>query len=154
MRFLAPLLAKVLAPLACGWVYREEKRILCAGAPLTPLQLPDARRIGVAFPERVRVCAVTGVPPLHPVFWTAAAATGILSSGITGLSLRYGIYVHAEFRDDRRLIAHELVHTAQYERLGLRPFLEQYLLECLEPPGYPFGELEQEACRMQDEICP
>ena len=43
-------------------------------------------------------------------------------------------------------MAHELVHTTQYERLGgIEAFLRPYLLECLSAPGYPHGPMEQEA---------
>ena len=45
----------------------------------------------------------------------------------------------------RQLLAHELAHVAQYERLGgFREFLKQYLEECINP-GYPLGDLELEA---------
>jgi len=51
------------------------------------------------------------------------------------------------------LVVHELAHTWQYERLGgLRPFLKQYLYECLVAPGYPFGHLEQEAKSIEEEF--
>ena len=43
------------------------------------------------------------------------------------------------------MIAHELVHVAQYERLGgIEPFLRQYLRECL-TVGYDESALENEA---------
>jgi hypothetical protein len=46
---------------------------------------------------------------------------------------------------DRRLVAHELAHTMQYERLGsVRAFLRQYLVECL-TTGYAGAALELEA---------
>ena len=52
------------------------------------------------------------------------------------------------------MVVHELVHTLQYERFGgFRPFLEEYLFECITPPGYPFGPLEQEAKRIEHEMC-
>ena len=76
---------------------------------------------------------------------TAVAAIQFLTPATRGLALRYGIFVRSDCWDERRLIAHELVHTAQYERLGgIRPFLRQYLTECL-TIGYPAGPMEQEA---------
>jgi hypothetical protein len=58
--------------------------------------------------------------------------------------------VRSDFRGDRRLVIHELAHTRQYERLGgIRPFLREYLYECLVTPGYPFGPLEQEAIEVE-----
>jgi hypothetical protein len=59
--------------------------------------------------------------------------------------LRYGIYLRADESSDRELVAHELVHTGQYERMGgFLPFLRQYIYECL-TVGYCASKLEQEA---------
>jgi len=61
------------------------------------------------------------------------------------MTLRYGIFIRREYWGNRRLLAHELAHVAQYERMGgVRRFLGAYLQECLNP-GYPLGPLEQEA---------
>ncbi len=61
------------------------------------------------------------------------------------MTLRYGIIICEEHWGDRRLLVHELAHVAQYERLGgFRGFLKRYLEECINP-GYPLGDLEQEA---------
>jgi hypothetical protein len=76
---------------------------------------------------------------------TAAAAIQFLTPATRGLALRYGIFVRSDCWGERALVAHELAHTAQYERLGgIRPFLRQYLMECL-TIGYPAAPLEQEA---------
>ncbi len=57
------------------------------------------------------------------------------------------------FGEDRYALVHECVHVGQHERLnGIRPFLNEYLRECVEP-GYPFGHLEQEAIRVARDIC-
>jgi hypothetical protein len=46
---------------------------------------------------------------------------------------------------DPKLVAHELMHVAQYERLGSIPaFLQQYLSE-VNQYGYPAAPMEQEA---------
>jgi len=79
----------------------------------------------------------------------AAAATGLISSFTGGMALRYGIFVRADYWGQRSVVVHELVHTGQYERLGgFEQFLRPYLLECLTPPGYPHGPMEQEAVTM------
>ena len=92
--------------------------------------------------------------PLHPLLREAAEITGLISPRTAGLALRYGIFIRSESWGERRLVVHELAHTAQYERLGgFQPFLEQYLYECIIPPGYPFGPLEQEAKRIERETC-
>jgi hypothetical protein len=68
------------------------------------------------------------------------------------MALRYGIFIRSDCWQMRRLIAHECVHTAQYERLGgIGQFLGCYLRECLEV-GYPSGPLEQEAFLKSQQI--
>jgi hypothetical protein len=91
--------------------------------------------------------------PIHSVLRAAAEQVGLISPQTIGLTLRYGIFIRSDCWGDRRLVVHELAHVAQYERFGgFRPFLEQYLQECIDP-GYPFGPLEQEAKRAEKEIC-
>jgi hypothetical protein len=135
-----------LLPLAAKWAAAVEKRILREGVPLAELELADARAVGVREPERVRLLALPCVPtPADLTLKTAVAAIQFLTPATRGLALRYGIFVHADCWRERSLITHELVHTAQYERLGgIRPFLRQYLTECL-TMGYPAGPMEQEA---------
>jgi hypothetical protein len=135
-----------LLPLAVNWAAAVEKRILREGVPLSVQGLADARSLGVREPERVRLLALDSVPaPTDLTLKTAVVAIQFLTPATRGLALRYGIFVRSDCWGERRLIAHELVHTAQYERLGgIRPFLRQYLTECL-TIGYPAGPMEQEA---------
>ena len=80
-----------------------------------------------------------------------AAKFGMAFSGTIGMALGYGIFLHADYASDRALLLHELAHVAQYERLGRRGFLRQYLHECL-TQGYPLGALEAEARALSDEL--
>ena len=143
---LSPEQFEQLLPLATAWAEEQEVRILATGTPLTPDQMADARHLGVAEPERVRIRAVISIPaPEHPLLRAAGEMTGLISPYTAGLTLRHGIFVRREFLDDRHLVAHELVHTGQYERFGsVGAFLRQYLSECL-TVGYPAAPLEQEA---------
>ncbi len=137
---------EALLPLAIAWAEEREREILANGIPLTPEQADDATQVGVTQPDRVRLLAVEVIPPPdHPLLRAAGELTGLISPFTAGLTLRHGIYVRSDFIDDRRLIAHELVHTGQYERFGsIGTFLRQYLAECLSI-GYPEAPLEQEA---------
>jgi hypothetical protein len=103
-------------------------------------------RLGVHQAERVRLLCLASVPtPDDLALRTAAAAVQFLTPTTRGLALRYGIFVRRDCWRERGLIAHELAHTAQYERLGgIEPFLRQYLGECL-TIGYPAAPMEQEA---------
>ena len=135
-----------LLPLATRWGGALEARTLREGVPLSEDELADAKAVGVREPERVRLLCLASVPtPDDLTLKAAAAAIQFLTPATRGLALRYGIFVRRDCWRERGLIAHELVHTAQYERLGgIEPFLRQYLHECL-TIGYPAAPMEQEA---------
>jgi hypothetical protein len=144
---------KVILPLACAWVRKQEARILETGTALSAAQLADARRIGVEHPERVRLKFVERVPlPMFPLLRKVAGKFVAFPTDPIGITLGYGIFIQSRYAADRRLLLHELVHTLQYERFGgIRPFLAQYLQECL-TAGYPFASLEEEARRRSGEM--
>jgi hypothetical protein len=140
-------------PLAVRWASQQEQKILRAGVSLDESQVIDARLMGVARPEKVRLLKVDQVPlPANRLLRWAAKRTKLISSDTAGMALRYGIFIRSDCWQMRRLIAHECVHTAQYERLGgIEEFLSLYLRECLEV-GYPSGLLEQEAFLKSQQI--
>jgi hypothetical protein len=165
---MATLIDVVLTPLllcAVLWVRAREATILHAGKPLTADQLALARVVGVAAPERVRVMAVQAVPLPLPLFLQRAAERLRWLSPIAGMTLGYGIVLRSDCADDRRLLAHELAHVAQYERYArikrdgsygrgrYSGFLRHYLRECVWP-GYPRGPLEREARRAEAVVGP
>jgi hypothetical protein len=151
---ISPAQFQVLLPLACGWAEQQEQRILEQGVSLAADQVADAEIIGVADPARVRLLRVDQIPvPEHPTLRAAAEATSLISPLTAGLTLRYGIFIRADCWGQRRLVAHELAHTAQYERLGgFQPFLQRYLWECL-TIGYPEAPMEQEAIATERRLC-
>jgi hypothetical protein len=138
-----------LLPLAVKWATEEEARILREGVPLSESEMTDAKAVGVHEPDRVRLLRVAAVPkPSQPQLAAAADAMQFLTLATRGLTLHYGIYIRADCWRDRALIVHELVHVAQYERLGgTAPFLRKYLRECI-TVGYPASPLEQQAVRV------
>lgn len=140
----------VATRLAARWAREEEQRILRQGAPLTMEQVVDARAAGVRSPERVRVLRTPSVPIPYPML---AGWAGFAAKDTAGMTLGYGIFIEESFWDDRLLWVHEMVHVAQYERLGgLKSFLREYLHECLSV-GYGFGPLEREAMAVSQWIC-
>ena len=143
-----------LLPLAAEWASEQEERILREGVPLTEEQIADAKAAGVREPERVRLLQVDAIPaPTHPMLKAAYATINFLTATPRGLALRYGIFVRSDCWRDRFIIAHELVHTAQYQRLGgIVPFLRGYLSECA-TRGYREGPMEQEATEVASRIC-
>ncbi len=143
---------KTLLPLAADWGSAQEKRILREGVPLSASQANDAREIGVREPHRVRLLKVDAIPtPTNPIL--AVAVTTLLAGTPRGLTLQYGIFVRSDCWGKRFIVAHELAHTAQYERLGgFVPFLRRYLLECA-TVGYSASSLEQEARALAGQVC-
>lgn len=142
-----------LLPLAVEWAASQEKYILAHGQPLTKQGIDDAKQMGVSFPHQIRLLQVEKVPiPENPLLFEAAKTTGLISPHTGGMAIRYGIFIRHDCWNERALIAHECVHTGQYERLGgIEAFLKQYLKECIEI-GYPEAPLEQEAIEKSTEI--
>ena len=136
----------LLLPLAVEWATSEEGRILRDGVALTDEEKATACSVGVRQPERVRLLQVKAMPrPAQEALQSACDAINFLTPATRGLALGYGIFLRTDCGRERELVAHELVHTAQYERLGgIEFFLRQYLMECL-TVGYPESPLEREA---------
>jgi hypothetical protein len=155
MSIITPQQLEMLLPLACTWAVGQERAIVQSGVALSESQLADARRVGVAQPERVRLLRVAQIPvPTARTLAAAARATNLINPLTHGLTLRYGIFIRADYWNQRPLLVHELVHTLQYERLGgFEGYLRPYLLECITPPGYPYGPMEQEAVAMAATLC-
>ena len=103
--------------------------------------------VGVVHPEEVRVLSVPRIPlPAHPRVKQLARQVGLLNTDTGGLTAGYGVIVRLDCADNLRLLAHEFVHVAQYERLGKVRFLQEYIQQ-IAAHGYlnaPF-ELEAEA---------
>ncbi len=143
-----------LLPLAAQWATEQERRVLCEGVPLSESELADAKAVGVRNPERVRLLRVDEIPvPVHPMLKAAAASINFITAAPRGLALQNAIFVRSDQWRDRDLIVHELVHTAQYQRLGgVLPFLQTYIVQCA-TVGYQQAPLELEATATAERIC-
>jgi hypothetical protein len=144
----------VLLPIVFEWAEEQEALILANGTPLTECQQVDARRAGVTRPDKIRVLQVETLPqPDHDDLKFIARQIGFFGARSVGINLGYGIYLRRDFGEDRQTLVHECVHIGQHEkRNGIRPFLTEYLRECLDP-GYPFGSMEREAILVAQDIC-
>lgn len=150
---LTPQQFNQLLPLAVAWAEQQENYILQNGVKLTPSQLTDARLISVVSLEKVRLLKVNQIPlPNEPSLRNAAQMMGLITTNTIGLTLRYGVFIREDFWNDRKIVVHELVHVAQYERLGgIDQFLQKYLQECI-TFGYPKAPMEQEAIKLSNKI--
>jgi hypothetical protein len=146
-----------MLPRAAAWAQQQERLML--GNKESLVLIPEgqviARRAGVSQPEAVRILAVPEIPlPEEADLREAAVAFGLITPGTAGLTIGYGIFVRQDCLKDPKLIAHELMHVAQYERLRSIPaFLQQYLSE-VNQYGYPAAPMEQEAITFAESVFP
>ena len=142
-----------LLPLAADWASEQQALILRDGIPLSAQQMTDAKRAGVAQPERIRILHVDTIPvPANPILQAACSAINFVAGAPQGLTFHYGIFVRHDCAQDRHLLLHELAHTSQYERLGgIVPFLRKYIWECL-TFGYRSAPLELAADKVAERV--
>ena len=66
------------------------------------------------------------------------------SADTSGLTAGYGVIGRRDCANNLRLLTHEFVHVAQYERLGREGFLQEYIQQ-IAAHGYPNAPFELEA---------
>ena len=137
---------EALLPGALAFIDDSEGQILRRGRPLTEEQVRLARAVGVAHPERVRVLVDDEfVKPRDRDFIALARKLGIdTDAEESGRAHGHGIHLKPGFARSRRLLAHELTHVAQYERMGKAALLRRYFVELL-VVGYGRSPIEAEA---------
>ena len=145
---LALTLASGVAPATARWAQDQERRILAEGKPLEADALEFAAGLKIENPEGLRVLEINPIPaPIPQPLLKLAESWGLPVFAPAGMTLGRGIYI---LHGHSGVIRHELVHVAQYQRLGgIEPFMKQYLLECLFH-GYFAAPLEQEAREVSD----
>ncbi|WP_444464620.1 hypothetical protein [Rhodobacter capsulatus] len=125
---------------------RREAEAQAMGRALDPREQEIARKVGVQHPERVRLLVVERIAPLAD-----PDLAGLFSlHRAWGLTTGYGITVTKAPVPDW-LLAHELVHVAQYERLGAGPMLRRTLTETLVLRGNLIP-IEREAIALGDTV--
>ena len=135
-----------MLPFAIWWVRHNEKIALRLGRKLSDEETLWAQQIGIAHPDKVRILNVTKIPTPVPNFIERLIQRkGYPAGNAAGMCMRYGIYAQEIYAHRKSLIAHELVHTHQFERLGgIWHFLRIYLSETM-ILGYHNSPLEKEA---------
>jgi hypothetical protein len=142
-----------LLPLAVAWAEQQENYILQNGVPLTTSQLTDAKLVQVVSPGKIKLLKVDQIPlPNESSLRNAAQMLGLITANTIGLTLRYGVFIRNDFWNDRKIVVHELVHVAQYEKSGgIGQFLQKYLQECISF-GYSGAPMEQEVITLSNKI--
>ena len=132
-----------LMPGVVALILSTEANALAHGRPLTADEIAIAHSVGVAAPERVRVLEESSIPGTdEPALAILIRQLGSYNPRVWGLTARYGIVFKAH--PPKFLLAHELRHVAQYERLGLDRFARRYITELM-VVGYVNAPLETEA---------
>jgi hypothetical protein len=151
---ISPEIVTQFFPIAVRWVSEMEKAILESGEQLSPQSKKDAEAIGVRRTGDVRIIGLDAIPPPNdPGLRQLAVQTGLLTDSTIGMTFGHGIVIK-NGSHSRGLVAHELAHVMQYEKLGgIEAFLKEYIKEVAFPPGYPHGPLEQQAVQIADRIC-
>lgn len=130
-----------------GWHLRRQ------GRPLSPQQRQLARRMGVHSPQRVRLLWRRHLPRAYPMPLRATLVRhGLAAERLWGFTLGYAMVLHPDAWGDPGILAHELVHVAQYERLGQEGFTHLYL-QALLRHGYEQHPLEHEAEALARRFC-
>ena len=154
VRFLLAICsAALLAPPIAVWVWLQERQILRSGRPLLGEETGLAEAVGMKDPTALRVLVLETVPMPGPQ-WTHRFAHWLGFPALTaaGMSLGKGIYLQRKFEDRPILLAHECVHSAQYERHGILGFLWRYLYQCVRV-GYVNAPFEREAVDLSEAAC-
>jgi hypothetical protein len=136
-----------LLPLAVSWAERQQEMILAQGTPLSDAETTLARRVQVLRPDELRILMVDSIPvPDHPELKAACDQIGFLAAGTMGLTVGRGMFIRRGHDRDLVLMAHELRHAAQYERLGsIAAYVTVYVQELLQH-GYDRAPFEVDAC--------
>ena len=138
-----------LMPRALAWYTAVEAELLPLGRPLTGPEAALAARFGVRQPDQVRVVVRERFPmPDDAELLAQARRHGLGSRAEGGRTHGHAIVLKPGLAHDPQVIAHELVHVAQHDRLGRAAFLRRYLLE-MEMMGYARSPLELEAYARQ-----
>lgn len=136
-------------PLALAWYNHTEQQLLPQGRALSAKEQAIARQLGVKQIEKVRILALETFPlPEDKALRTEAERYGLGSPNEAGRTMGYAVLLKTKYASDKTLLAHELVHVQQIERMGQAHFLKRYLLE-METIGYTRSPLELEAYRRQ-----
>ena len=119
-----------LAPLALDWFKEVESKFLKKGRLLTDKEIAMAKSIGVKHPEHVRVIILTDFPsPGNKKLLTETKNYGFGNSAESGRTMGYVVMLKARFKNERRVLAHELAHVAQQERMGVKNFFRRFIAE-------------------------
>ncbi len=141
-----------LFPYALSWYESVEAELLPEGRPLSIQETEIARKVGVKYPSKIRVAILDNFPlPTNPELLVMAERYGLGSRFEGGRTIGYVIMLKPWAAEDKMVLAHELVHVGQQDRMGRGAFLRRYFIE-MEMLGYARAPLELEAYAKQAQL--
>jgi Domain of unknown function (DUF4157) len=125
-------------PKLVQWITQRQKICMEIGERLSSKGTRDALTIGIRQIDEVRIMVEGEISlPTDPGLLQLFLKSGL--GAVNGITCGHGIFVRPDAYS-RHLIAHELVHVLQYERIGgIEPYLKAYVAEIVSPPYYPNG---------------
>ena len=140
-------------PFAWWWLRRNEKIALRLGRELNDEELLWAKQLEIQNPHKIRILNVARIPsPVPEWIESFMQRRGFPVGTAAGMCMRYGIYLVEKYSHRKSLLAHEMVHTHQFERLGgVWLFLREYLYQTL-LLGYINAPLENEANTKAEQV--
>ena len=138
-----------LFPRALTWFKTVEAEYCGQGRALSLDEIKEAYRLGVAKPEAVRVVILEAFPmPTDRELRAEAQRFGYGGPKEGGRTVGYVIMLKPQVAHNPTVLAHELVHVSQVDRLGREGLLRRYLIE-MAVVGYACSPLELEAYEKQ-----
>ncbi len=132
-------------PRALDWYDQAEADVIAHGRPLTDDELQMAKQVGVSQPQKIRILVTKHFPDPKDQEFRNAFDDSLPPSFLRGgLTTGYGILLKPHVEKNRRILAHEMVHVTQIERMGREAFLKSMMYE-LVIVGYLRAPLELEA---------
>ena len=145
------VIAKVdnLSAKALAFMEQVETTYWRRGRPLSEAELRFARSIGIKNTSGIRIVVLEDLPmPDDPDLRKAAQSYGMGSWLEGARTLGSVIFLKPRYASSDEVVSHELVHVAQFERLGRERMIRRYILE-LELVGHLRSPLENEAYGQQ-----
>lgn len=141
-------------PLAVNWVSDLFKQYEAVAESINVFgfkRLP--RYFNESHLNKVKVVLVDEVPtmPVYSKWGIEPLKEFELNNKAAWGGEAYGnmVFIRKDCIEDEGLMMHEVIHTVQYELMGVTPFLFAYGFECA-TYGYPDGPLEQMARKLED----
>lgn len=151
-RFLAGVIATLAAPPVVLYIARERRRLGPRSRPLTPREKDALRRHFHPLQlDRTRIVDAEPLPVPEPPLAGSLRRLGLSFPRVALVeAITFGHLIVSRPQATHSLLFHELVHSVQFERLGLHGFIRRYARGLLANGSYETIPLERCAFELED----